>query len=209
MCAFFLTIQIFLTLFKVLLSDSLLGLVKSGAEQIASCQNQPTNHWWWANVSALSAHGECYCFLNPSITFKWKMVQSGLQTDLNSVLDLAHRAWLRIRVDHNFHTCCLYTLGLKSWEYSWPSDHSWSRLLGAVHDDLGAEFRSVYLCLLEWLQTFFVKDCRMWTFKESCRTKHEMHTFMGNDWVSFFFMPSAAVNILWINCVFLHFLFQM
>lgn len=42
--AFFLTIQISLTLFKVLLSDSLLGLVKSGAEQIASCQNQPTNH---------------------------------------------------------------------------------------------------------------------------------------------------------------------
>lgn len=40
----FLTIQISLTLFKVLLSDSLLGLVKSGAEQIASCQNQPTNH---------------------------------------------------------------------------------------------------------------------------------------------------------------------
>lgn len=84
---FFLTIQISLTLFKVLLSDSLLRLVKNGAEKIASCQNQPTNHWWWANVSALSAHGECCCFLNSSIMFKWKMVQSGLQTDLNSVLD--------------------------------------------------------------------------------------------------------------------------
>lgn len=174
MCAFFLTIQISLTLFEVLLSDSLLGLVKSGAEQIASCQNQPTNHWWWAHVSALSTHGECYCFLNSSIMFKWKMAKSGLQT-WTLFWTWAKRVWLRIRADHNFHTCCLYMLGLKSWEYSRPSDLSWSGLLGAVHGDLGAEFRSVYLCLLEWLQTFFVKDCRIWTFREFCRMKCVMH----------------------------------
>lgn len=67
-CFFFFTSQISLTLSKTLLSDSLLGLVKSGAKQISSCQNQPTKHCWWANVSALSAHGECsyFFFLIPS-----------------------------------------------------------------------------------------------------------------------------------------------
>lgn len=108
-CAFFfLTSQISLTLPKALLSDSLLGLVKSGAEQIASCQNWSTNQWW-ANVSALSAHGECCCFFNSSpwcSSGKWRSLDYGQAWTV--FWTWAYRVWQRIRVDHNFRTWHLY-----------------------------------------------------------------------------------------------------
>lgn len=151
--------------------------------------------WWMLLLIPASSSSGKWCSLDYRQT--WTMFWTW-----------AYRVWLRIRVDHNFHTCCLYMLGLKSWEYSWPSDHSWSRLFGAVHDDLRAEFRSVYLRLLEWLQTFFVKECE----SLESPTEQSVQCTKGNSKGITWLVSSLYTLLQWTYSeysVFLHFLLQM
>lgn len=201
-CAFFFfTSQISLTLPQTLLSDSLLSLVKSGAKQISSCQNQPTNHWWWANVSALSAHGECSCFFfnsNPWCSSgKWWSVDC--RQAWTAFWTWAYRVWQRMRVDHNFHTWCLY-IHVRIKVRSIPGPAIILEIDVELHVVVSEQILD--LCIYISLRTItdlFVKERKMRAFREPCRTRCVTHPreVRGHDWIkNFSSVSSAVVNIL-------------